>query len=293
MTNEEIKKIFAERVPVFDGATGTYLQTFGLKDSDYSGYEGLNEMLCLTKPDAIKRVHEDYLAAGADFIETNTFGSNAAVLAEYGLEKRVRELNLAAVKLARAAADKFSTPQRRRYVAGSVGPTNKALFVTGGLSFDDLSAMYLEQITAMIDGGSDLLLLETAHDTLNLKAGLSAVRRAFAKAGRELPVIVSATMDERNKMLSGHDAEAFYAAACDPRRAIAVEACAGAGKTWMLVARIGRALLDGAAPQDILAITFTRKAAGEMRQRLQQELQRCASLDAAGLAATLRAWGLP
>ncbi len=212
MTNEEIKKIFAERIPVFDGATGTYLQTFGLKDSDYGGYEGLNEMLCLTKPDAIKRVHEDYLAAGADFIETNTFGSNAAVLAEYGLEKRVRELNLAAVKLARAAADKFSTPQRRRYVAGSVGPTNKALFVTGGLSFDDLSAMYLEQITAMIDGGSDLLLLETAHDTLNLKAGLSAVRRAFAKAGRELPVIVSATMDERNKMLSGHDAEAFYAA---------------------------------------------------------------------------------
>jgi 5-methyltetrahydrofolate--homocysteine methyltransferase len=212
MTNEEIKKLFAERIPVFDGAMGTYLHGFGLKEADYAGHEGLNEMLSLTRPDVIGKVHEDYLAAGADFVETNTFGANAAVLAEYGLQTRVREFNLASAKLARAAADKFSAHGARRYVAGSVGPTNKALYVTGGLSFDDLRDIYLEQLGGLIDGGSDVLLLETAHDTLNLKAGLAAVRLAFKKAGRELPVIVSATMDERNKMLSGHDAEAFYAA---------------------------------------------------------------------------------
>jgi 5-methyltetrahydrofolate--homocysteine methyltransferase len=212
MTNEEIKKLLAERIPVFDGATGTYLHGFDIKPADYAGHEGLGEMLCLTRPDAIAKVHEDYLAAGADFIETNTFGANAAVLAEYGLQGRVREFNLAALKLARAAADKFSAQGRRRYVAGSVGPTNKALFVTGGLSFDDLRGIYLEQFSAMLDGGADLLLLETAHDVLNLKAGLAAARLAFAKAGRELPVIVSATMDDSNKMLSGHDAEAFFSA---------------------------------------------------------------------------------
>eukprot|EP00825_Cyclidium_porcatum_P003819 TRINITY_DN11772_c0_g1_i1.p2 TRINITY_DN11772_c0_g1~~TRINITY_DN11772_c0_g1_i1.p2 ORF type:complete len:436 (-),score=83.15 TRINITY_DN11772_c0_g1_i1:20-1327(-) len=191
---------------------GTYLQTFGLKEADYAGHEGLNEILSVAKPEVIQKVHEDYLVAGADFVETNTFGANAAVLAEYGLTARVREFNLASVRLARAAADKYSVAGRKRYVAGSVGPTNKALFVTGGLSFDDLRAIYLEQLTALLDGGADILLLETAHDILNLKAGLAAVRQAFRKTGLEVPVVVSATMDGSNKMLSGHDAEAFYAA---------------------------------------------------------------------------------
>ena len=212
MTNEEINKLFAERIPIFDGAMGTYLHGFGLKEADYAGHDGLNEMLSISRPDVVTRIHEDYLAAGADFIETNTFGANAAVLAEYGLAARAREFNLVSTRLARAAADKFSNSGSPRYVAGSVGPTNKALFVTGGLSFDDLRGLYLEQLGALIEGGADLLLLETAHDILNLKAGLAAVRLAFKKAGKELPVIVSATMDERNKMLSGHDAEAFYAA---------------------------------------------------------------------------------
>ncbi|MBI5743218.1 MAG: homocysteine S-methyltransferase family protein [Elusimicrobia bacterium] len=212
MTNEEIKKLFASRVPVFDGATGTYLQGFGLKEADYAGHDGLNEMLSISRPDAITKVHEDYLAAGADFIETNTFGANAAVLAEYGLQARVREFNVVSARLARAAADKFSGNGARRWVAGSVGPTNKALYVTGGLSFGDLRDIYLEQLLGLMEGGSDVLLLETAHDALNLKAGLAAVRLAFKKTGKELPVIVSATMDDRNKMLSGHDAEAFYAA---------------------------------------------------------------------------------
>ncbi|MCM2267156.1 MAG: homocysteine S-methyltransferase family protein [Elusimicrobiales bacterium] len=212
MTNEEIKKLFAQGVPVFDGAMGTYLQDFGLKEADYAGHEGLNEMLSVSRADVVARIHEDYLAAGADFIETNTFGANAAVLAEYGLAGKVRDFNLASARLARAAADKFSQAGRRRYVAGSVGPTNKALFVTGGLTFDALRGIYLEQIDALLEGGADLLLIETAHDTLNLKAALAAVRFGFKKTGREVPVVVSATMDDSNKMLSGHDAEAFYAA---------------------------------------------------------------------------------
>lgn len=211
MTNEEIKRILAERIAVFDGAMGTYLPSFGLKAADYSGHEGLNEILSVSRPDVVSRVHEDYLVAGADFVETNTFGANAAVLAEYGLEGRAREFNLASARLAKAAAEKFSRAGRKRYAAGSVGPTNKALFVTGGLSFDDLRDIYFEQLSGLIDGGVDLLLLETAHDVLNLKAGLAAARLAFKKAGKELPVIVSATMDERNKMLSGQDAEAFFA----------------------------------------------------------------------------------
>ncbi len=212
MTNDEIKKILAERIPVFDGAMGTYLPSFDIRETDFSGHDGLSEMLTLTRPDVVTKIHEDYLAAGADFVETNTFGANAAVLAEYGLQAKAREFNVAAARLARAAAEKFSRDGRRRYVAGSVGPTNKAIFVTGGMSFDDLRDSYLEQFSGLIDGGADLLLLETAHDILNLKAGLAAARLAFKKAGRELPVIVSATMDERNKMLSGHDAEAFFAA---------------------------------------------------------------------------------
>jgi len=212
ISNNEMKKLLAERIPVFDGAMGTYLQTFGLKESDYAGHEGLNEILSVSKPEAIQKVHEDYLAAGADFVETNTFGANAAVLAEYGLEARVREFNLASVKLARAAADKYSVNGHKRYVAGSVGPTNKAIFVTGGISFDELRDIYLAQLTALLEGGADILLLETAHDILNLKAGLAAVRLAFKRTGTEVPVVVSATMDSTNKMLSGHDTEAFYAA---------------------------------------------------------------------------------
>ncbi|HBA60177.1 MAG TPA: hypothetical protein DCZ92_05065, partial [Elusimicrobia bacterium] len=191
---------------LFDGAMGTYLQTLDIKEADYAGHEGLNEILSVSRPEIVTRIHEDYLAAGADFIETNTFGANAAVLAEYGLASRVREFNLASAKLAKAAAQKFSTPGRPRYVAASVGPTNKALFVTGGVTFDELRDIYLEQLSAMIDGGADVLLIETAHDVLNLKSALAAAHIAFKRAGRELPVIVSATMDGRNKMLSGHDA---------------------------------------------------------------------------------------
>ncbi len=207
----DFKAAMRERVLVFDGAMGTYLQSFGLKPEDFDGHEGLNEILSVSRPDIIKKVHADYLEAGADIIETNTFGANAAVLAEYGLEGRATEFNLAAARLAREAADEFSGA-KPRFVAGSVGPTNKALFVTGGMSFDDMRALYLDQMLALIEGGVDLLMVETAHDAVNLRAALAAARLAFRKAGRELPVIASATMDAKNKMLSGHDPDSFYAA---------------------------------------------------------------------------------
>ena len=207
-TEDKFHQILKKKILIFDGAMGTYLGKFRLKPEDFKGYEGLNEYLSISRPDVIKQVHLDYLAAGADVIETNTFGSNRFVLAEYGLQDKVKELNLAAAKLAREAALESSSPERPRFVAGSVGPTNKALFVTGGATFDEFSDAYYEQISALMDGGVDLLLVETAHDISNIKAALAAASKAFSKNGRRLPVIVSVTMDRKNAILSGQDTEA-------------------------------------------------------------------------------------
>jgi 5-methyltetrahydrofolate--homocysteine methyltransferase len=212
MIDEEKEKLLKNKILIFDGAMGTYLSGFGLRPEDFKGYDGLNEYLSFSRPDVIKRIHADYLAAGADVIETNTFGCNRFVLSEYGLRDKVKDLNLAAVKLAREAAREFSSPGKPRLVAGSVGPTNKALFVTGGAAFDEFTDVYFEQISALMEGGADLLLVETAHDISNIKAALAAASKAFSKYGRELPVVVSVTMDHKNAMLSGQDAEAVCVA---------------------------------------------------------------------------------
>ncbi|HAF96231.1 MAG: methionine synthase [Elusimicrobia bacterium GWC2_51_8] len=209
-----MRNLLKKKVIIFDGATGTYLQTFGLKPEDYGSlkYEGLNEYLSISKPEAVSRVHEDYLKSGADVIETNTFGANSAALAEYGLADKVKELNSAAVKLARAACAKYSTPDKPRLVAGSIGPTNKSIFVTGGVSFDQMRSLYLEQVNALLHAGVDILLFETAHDIINLKAGLAAARQAFGGGTGGVPVIASVTMDSLGSMLTGHNAEAVYSA---------------------------------------------------------------------------------
>ncbi|MFA6433264.1 MAG: homocysteine S-methyltransferase family protein [Elusimicrobiales bacterium] len=207
-TEEKFHKIFKEKIVIFDGAMGSYLEKLKLKPEDFKGYEGLNEYLSLSRPDVIKQAHLDYLSAGADVVETNTFGANRFVLAEYGLPDKVKELNLAAVRLAREAAAASSTPDKPRFVAGSIGPTNKALFVTGGATFDEFTDVYYEQICALMEGRVDLLLVETAHDISNIKAALAAASRAFSKNGRRLPVMVSVTMDRKNTMLSGQDIEA-------------------------------------------------------------------------------------
>ncbi|MEI7480724.1 MAG: methionine synthase [Elusimicrobiota bacterium] len=211
-TEEKFHQILKSKILIFDGAMGTYLGKFNLKPEDFRGYEGLNEYLSISRPDVVKQVHLDYLAAGADVVETNTFGSNRFVLSEYGLGDKVKELNLAAVKLAREAASAVSTPEKPRFVAGSIGPTNKALFVTGGATFDEFTGVYLEQISALMEGGADLLLIETAHDISNIKAALAAASKAFSNAGRRLPVIVSVTMDRKNAMLSGQNIEAVCVA---------------------------------------------------------------------------------
>ena len=207
-TEEKLQKLSKEKILVFDGAMGTYLGKFGLKPADFGGHEGLNEYLSVSRPDIVKQVHLDYFEAGADVVETNTFGCNRFVLAEYGLENKVKELNLAAVKLAREAAAQVSSPARPRFVAGSVGPTNKALFVTGGVTFNEFADAYYEQMEALMEGGADLLLVETAHDISNVKAALAAASGLFSKQGRRLPVIVSVTMDRKNAMLSGQNTEA-------------------------------------------------------------------------------------
>jgi 5-methyltetrahydrofolate--homocysteine methyltransferase len=201
-----------KKIMIIDGAMGTMLQQANLGPEDFGGeeYEGCNEMLNLTRPDLIGRIHETYLEAGADIIETNTFGATSIVLAEYDIQHRAREINIAAARLAREAVDKYSTPEWPRYAAGSIGPTTKTLSVTGGVTFEELVDAYYEQALALIEGGVDVLLLETVQDTLNVKAGGIGIQRAFEAVGRKLPVMISGTIEPMGTTLAGQNIEAFY-----------------------------------------------------------------------------------
>jgi 5-methyltetrahydrofolate--homocysteine methyltransferase len=204
----------AERILVLDGATGTALQGFALSAADFGGpdLEGCNENLCATRPDVVDAVHEGYLRAGCDVVETNTFGGTPLVLAEYGLAGRAFELNAAAARLARAACARHDQPQRPRFVCGSMGPTTKAISVTGGITFAELQEHFRVQALGLAAGGADYLLLETCQDTRNIKAGLIGIERAFEQTGWRLPVAVSATIEPTGTMLGGQDAEALAAA---------------------------------------------------------------------------------
>ena len=207
-----LRQLLQERILILDGAMGTMIQQAGLAAADFGGeaLEGCNEMLNLTRPDVIRGIHEAYLEAGADIIETNTFGATSVVLAEYGIADRAREINLAAARLAREACDRFSTPDKPRYVAGSMGPTTKTLSVTGGVTFDELAEAYREQAEALLEGGVDALLVETCQDTLNVKAAGVGIRRAFEALGREVPVMISGTIEPTGTTLAGQNIEAFY-----------------------------------------------------------------------------------
>ncbi len=192
------------RVVIFDGAMGTSLQQAGLTADDFGGpaLEGCNELLVVTRPDVIDRVHRSFLAVGCDVVETDTFGAFATVLAEYGCEDRVRELNLAAAGIARRAADDHSTPDRPRWVAGSIGPGTK--FPTlGQIPYGRLRDEYQEQSAALIEGGVDLLLIETVYDLLQAKAAINGAKRAMAAAGRVLPIQVQVTIELTGTMLPG------------------------------------------------------------------------------------------
>lgn len=201
-----------ERLLILDGAMGTVLQQRSLSAADFGGpaLEGCNEHLVRIRPDVILDVHRAYLDAGADVIETNTFGSTSIVLAEYDLAAEAYALSRRAAELARQAADEFARPGRPRWVAGSMGPTTKAITVTGGVTFDQLRAAFREQAEGLLDGGVDVLLVETCQDTRNIKAALLGIEQACAGRGRRAPVMVSGTIEATGTMLAGQSAEALW-----------------------------------------------------------------------------------
>src|SRR5215218_690923 len=200
-----------ERVLVLDGATGTALQGVTLTADDFGGpeLEGCNENLCETRPDVVDGVHESYLSAGCDVVETNSFGGTPLVLAEYGLAHKAYDLNAASARIARAACARHDTADRIHFVCGSMGPTTKAISVTGGITFEELIEHFRVQALGLMGGGADYLLLETSQDTRNIKAGLIGIERAFTLAGWKIPVAVSATIETTGTMLGGQDAEAL------------------------------------------------------------------------------------
>ena len=181
----DIHEILRERILVLDGAMGTVLQSKDLTADDFGGahYEGCNEHLNLTRPDVVQAIHTVYLEAGADIILTNTFGGTSIVLAEYDLQDQVQAINLAAARLAREAAAVYRTTAKPRFVAGSLGPQTKTISVTGGITFDEVIAAFYAQTLGLLEGGVDLLLIETAQDTLNLKATLLGAQRAMQASG--------------------------------------------------------------------------------------------------------------
>ncbi len=210
----DIKQLLKERILLLDGAMGTSIQEFNLTANDYGGekYEGCNEFLVVAKPEVIEKIHDGYLEAGSDIIETNTFAGSSITLAEFELADRDYEINKKAAELAKKCAEKFSTDEKPRFVAGAIGPTNKTISVTANITFDELEESYYRQANALLDGGVDLFLVETAFDTLNAKAALNSIRKLFSDIGREIPIMLSATIERNDTMLAGQDIESFYTA---------------------------------------------------------------------------------
>ena len=200
-----------ERILVLDGATGTALQGFDLTAEDFGGpaFEGCNENLCLTRPNVVRGLSRFYLEAGADIVETNSFGSTPLVLGEYALADQAFEISRLAAALAREACASFDRPGRMRFVCGAMGPTTRAISVTGGITFTELAENFRVQALGLMAGGADYLLLETCQDTRNIKAGLIGIEQAFAASGWQLPVAVSVTIEPTGTMLAGQDAEAL------------------------------------------------------------------------------------
>src|SRR6202158_2536498 len=208
-----LRQLLEQRTLVLEGAMCTMLQQCDLSAADFGGasLEGCNEILVRTRPDVVLDIHRKYFAAGSDIVETKSFGGASIVLAEYGLAKDSAELNRRAAELARQAADEFSTSAKPRFVAGSVGPTTKAITVTGGVTFEELRETYYVQTKALVEGGVDLLLIETSQDTRNIKAALLAVNKLSGEIGTPVPVIISVTIEPMGSMLAGQSVEAMWA----------------------------------------------------------------------------------
>ena len=210
----KLKSLLRQRILITDGAMGTQIQARGLGPEDFGGeeYEGCNEYLNVTRPDVIEDIHRGYLDAGADIIQTNTFGATALVLGEYDLAHEARRINREAATIARRAADDATAgnPDKPRFVYGAMGPTTRTISVTGGLTFDELAADYHQQAAGLIEGGADVLVLETGQDTINIKAGLEGIDRARAELNADVPMAVQGTIEPMGTLLAGQDAEAFY-----------------------------------------------------------------------------------
>ncbi|MDO5625803.1 MAG: homocysteine S-methyltransferase family protein [Pseudomonadota bacterium] len=234
----QLPDILRQRLVILDGAMGTMIQRFKLTEEQYRGagnpgdssvferfkdfpkdVKGNNELLSITRPDVISAIHEQYLTAGADLIETNTFGATTIAQADYDMADLAREMNVDSARLARAACDKYSTPGHPRFVAGALGPTPKTASISPdvndpgarNVSFEQLRAAYLEQTLALIEGGADVLLVETIFDTLNAKAALFAIDEAFEQTGERLPIMISGTVtDASGRVLSGQTVTAFW-----------------------------------------------------------------------------------
>ena len=224
----ELPALLRQRLVILDGAMGTMIQQLKLTEAQFRGerfadfgrdVKGNNELLSLTRPDVIQAVHEKYLAAGADIVETNTFGATSIAQADYGMQGLAREMNVASARLARAACDKYSTPDKPRFVAGALGPTPKTASISPDVNdpgarnvdFEQLRAAYYEQVEGLVEGGADVLLVETIFDTLNAKAALFAIDEFFEASGERLPIIISGTVtDASGRVLSGQTVTAFW-----------------------------------------------------------------------------------
>lgn len=225
---QALPAILEKRIAILDGAMGTMIQRFKLSEADYRGerfkdfpkdVKGNNELLSLTRPDVIRDIHEGYLAAGADMIETNTFGATTIAQEDYNMADLAIEMNRASAALARAACDKFSTPDKPRFAVGALGPTPKTASISPDVNdpgarnvdFEALRKAYYEQTQALVEGGVDVLLVETIFDTLNAKAALFAIEEYFADSGERLPLIISGTVtDASGRILSGQTVTAFW-----------------------------------------------------------------------------------
>ncbi|HPL79720.1 MAG TPA: homocysteine S-methyltransferase family protein [Burkholderiaceae bacterium] len=235
---QALPDLLKHRIVILDGAMGTMIQRFKLTEAQYRGQgyvgpgnvgerfkdfpkdvKGNNELLSLTRPDIIRDVHKAYLAAGADLVETNTFGATSIAQADYDMADLAREMNLASARLARQACDQFSTPDHPRFVAGALGPTPRTASISPdvndpaarNVSFEELRAAYYEQVEALVEGGADVLLVETIFDTLNAKAALFAIDEYFEASGERLPILISGTVtDASGRILSGQTVTAFW-----------------------------------------------------------------------------------
>ena len=224
----QLPDILRQRLVILDGAMGTMIQQLKLSEAQFRGprfadfhkdVKGNNELLSLTQPELIRDIHEKYLAAGADLIETNTFGATSIAQADYDMAPLAREMNVESARLARAACDKYSTPDKPRFVAGALGPTPKTASISPDVNdpsarnvdFEALRAAYYEQVEGLVEGGADVLLVETIFDTLNAKAALFAIDEFFEASGERLPIMISGTVtDASGRVLSGQTVTAFW-----------------------------------------------------------------------------------